>query len=59
MKLPYPKRKRLEPLADVEEREALKFDRRYAEEQGSIRAFFKKVGHTNLDTGSKRPDDPR
>ena len=59
MKLPYPKRKRLDPLEDVEEREALKFERRYADEQGSIRAFFKKVGHTNLDTGLKRPDDPR
>ncbi len=57
MKLPYPKRKRLDPLPDVEEREANKFDRRYADEQSSIRAFFKKVGHTNLDTGSKRADD--
>jgi hypothetical protein len=54
MKLPYPKRKRLEPLPDVDEREAHKFGRRYAEDQGSIRAVFKKMGRTNLDGPFKR-----
>ena len=54
MKLPYPRRKRLAPLDDVEEREALKFERRYADEQGSVRAFFKKVGRANLDSPFKR-----
>jgi hypothetical protein len=54
MKLPHLKRKPLDPLPDVEEREANKFERRYAESQGSIRAIFKKMGRSNLDSPFKR-----
>jgi hypothetical protein len=49
MKLKFWRRKRLDPLPAGEEREAHKFERRYSEEQGSIRAIFKKMGRENLD----------
>jgi hypothetical protein len=54
MKLPHPRRKRVTPLPQREEREAHKFERTFAEEQGSIRAIFKKMGRTNLDSPFKR-----
>jgi hypothetical protein len=54
MKLPYPRKKRLGPLPDSEEREANKYERRYDEEEGSIRAVFKKMGRANLDSPFKR-----
>lgn len=54
MKLPQGKKKPLDPLPEVEEREANKFERRYAEDQGSIRAIFKKMGRTNLDNPFRR-----
>ena len=49
MKLKFWRSKRLDPLPEREEREAHKFERRYEEEQGSIRAIFKKMGRENLD----------
>ena len=49
MKLRFWRRRRLDPLLEGEEREAHKFGRRYAEEQGSIRAIFRKMGRENLD----------
>jgi hypothetical protein len=54
MNLRLPRRKRVEPLPEVEEREAHKFERRYAEEQGTIRAIFKKMGRANLDNPFRR-----
>ena len=54
MKLWSRRRKPLEPLPDVEEREADKYTRTYVEQQGSIRAIFKKMGRENLDAPFKR-----
>ena len=54
MKLLFWRRKRLDALPMGEEREALKFERQYEEEQGSIRAIFKKMGRENLDSPFKR-----
>ncbi|HTJ83360.1 MAG TPA: hypothetical protein VL400_16690 [Polyangiaceae bacterium] len=49
MKLQFWRRRRLEPLPEREEREALKFERQYSEEQGSVNAVVKKMGRENLD----------
>ena len=38
MKVLFWRKRRLEPLPDREEREALKFERQYEEEQGSVNA---------------------
>ena len=54
MRLRLRRRKPLEPLPEVEEREADKHARKYAEEQGSIRAIFKKIGRENLDGPFRR-----
>ena len=54
MKLRFWHRKRLDPLPDEEEREALKFEREYDEEQGSINAVVKKMGRENLDAPFKQ-----
>jgi hypothetical protein len=50
----FRRRKRLDPLPESEEREARKYTREYAEEQGSLRAIFKKIGRENLDGPFKR-----
>ena len=49
MKLRFWRRRRLDPLLEGDEGEAHKFERRYAEEHGSIRAIFRKMGRENLD----------
>jgi hypothetical protein len=54
MKLMFWRRKPLEPLPDREEREALKFEREYVEEQGSVNAVVKKMGRENLDAPFKQ-----
>jgi len=53
MKLLFWRRRRLEPLPEREEREALKFERQYSEEQGSVNAVVKKMGRENLDAPFK------
>ncbi len=54
MKLQLRRRRRLAPPPEVEEREARKFSRDYANEQGSIRAIFRKMGRENLDGPFRR-----
>ena len=54
MKLRFRRRRRLDPLSVAEEREANTFARRYDDQQGSIRAIFKKMGRENLDDPFKR-----
>jgi hypothetical protein len=54
MKLGFWRRKRLEPLPDVDEREAHKFEIQHDEEQASIGAIVKKMGRENLDAPFKR-----
>jgi hypothetical protein len=54
MRLQFRPRKRLAPLKEGEEREALKYEREYTEQHGSIRAIFKKMGRENLDAPFRR-----
>jgi len=53
VKVRFWRRRRLDPLPEREEREALKFEREYAEEQGSVNAVVKKMGRENLDAPFK------
>ena len=56
-KLRFWRRKRLDPLPVGEEREALQFERQFEEEQGSIRAIFKKmIGKTSTAHSGKTDD---
>ena len=54
MKLRFWRKRRLDPLPEGEEREALKYERQYEEEQGSTNAIFKKMGRENLDAPFRR-----
>jgi len=54
MKLRFWQKRRLEPLPEDEEREALKYERQHEEEQGSINAIVKKMGRENLDGPFRR-----
>ena len=54
MKVRFWRRRRLDPIPDREEREAHKFERQYAEEQGSVTAVVKKMGRENLDAPFKQ-----
>jgi hypothetical protein len=49
MNVRFWRRRRLDPLPERDEREARKFERQYAEEQGSVNAVVKKMGRENLD----------
>lgn len=49
VKVRFWRRRRLDPLPEREEREALKFERQYVDEQGSANAVVKKMGRENLD----------
>ena len=59
MKVRFWRRRRLDPLPELEEREANKFERQYAEEQGSANAVVKKMGRENLEPRSSKTDDSR
>lgn len=54
MKLRFWQRRRRAPLPESEEREALKNEREYEEEEGSVNAVFKKMGRENLDAPFRR-----
>ena len=56
MKLPFRKGKQADPPRplDTDDYDALKNERQYAEEHGSINAIFKKMGRENLDDPFKR-----
>ena len=54
MKVLFWRKRQLDPLPDREEREALKFERQYFEEQGSANAVVKKMGRENLDAPFKQ-----
>ena len=54
MKVLFWRKRQLDPLPDREEREALKFERQYIEEQGSANAVVKKMGRENLDAPFKQ-----
>ena len=54
MKVRFWRRRRLDPLPELEEREANKFERQYAEQQGSANAVIKKMGRENLDAPFKQ-----
>ena len=54
MKLRFLQKRRLEPLPESEEREALKYERKYEEEEASVNAIVKKMGRENLDGPFKR-----
>lgn len=54
MKLRFWRKRRLDPLPEDEEREALKYEREYEEEEGSVNAVFKKMGRENLDAPFRR-----
>lgn len=54
MKVLFWRKSRLDPLPEREEREALKFERQYEDEQGSVNAVVKKIGRENLDAPFKQ-----
>ncbi len=54
MKLQLRRRKQPSPQPEGEEREALKNEQQFTEEQGSITAIFKKMGRENLDGPFRR-----
>lgn len=54
MKVLFWRKSRPDPLPEREEREALKFERQYEEEQGSVNAVIKKMGRENLDAPFKQ-----
>jgi hypothetical protein len=54
MTLRFWRKRRLDPLPEGEEREALKYERQYEEEQSSVNAIFKRMGRENLDGPFRR-----